>query len=139
MTRVLYIEDEPNNRLLVKRLFSMLAPDILYLESDNAQSGIEMALKEAPHLILMDISMPDMDGLTATAQIRKLDAIRNVPIVALTANAMEGDRERFIAAGCDGYISKPIDIDTFVDTVRGFLKRVESVQAGNASQNGGAD
>ncbi len=138
-TRVLYIEDEPNNRLLVKRLFAMLAPEITYLESDNAQTGIELAIAEPPHLILMDISMPDMDGLTATAQIRKLDAIRHVPIVALTANAMEGDRERFIAAGCDGYISKPIDIDTFVDTVRGFLKRAEPVQAANASQNGGAD
>lgn len=138
-TRVLYIEDEPNNRLLVKRLFAMLAPEITYFESDNAQTGIEMAIADPPHLILMDISMPDMDGLTATAQIRKLDAIRHVPIVALTANAMEGDRERFIAAGCDGYISKPIDIDTFVDTVRGFLRRAEPVQAANASQNGGAD
>ena len=89
-------------------------------------------------LILMDISMPDMDGLTATAQIRKLEGLRKVPIIALTANAMEGDKERFIAAGCDGYISKPIDIDTFVDTVREFLTQSAQVKALESSKDGGA-
>lgn len=100
-----------------------MAPDFVYLEADSATKGIELALAHKPDLILMDISMPDMDGLTATAKIREMESIRRVPIVALTANAMEGDKERFIAAGCDGYISKPIDIDTFVDTVRGFLEQ----------------
>ncbi len=122
MSRILYIEDDGNNRVLVSRVFKVMAPDFVYFEADSATRGIELALEHVPDLILMDISMPDMDGLTATAKIRELTTISHVPIVALTANAMEGDKERFIAAGCDGYISKPIDIDTFVETVRSFLK-----------------
>jgi two-component system, cell cycle response regulator DivK len=125
MSRILYIEDDANNRVLVSRVFKVMAPDFVYAEADSATRGIELALESVPDLILMDISMPDMDGLTATGKIRDLASIRHVPIVALTANAMEGDKERFIAAGCDGYISKPIDIDTFVETVRGFLKKSE--------------
>lgn len=125
MTRILYIEDEPNNRMLVKRLFMMLASDIEYAESESAERGIQMALENRPDLILMDISMPDMDGLTATGKIRQMPEIRMTPIIALTANAMEGDRERFLAAGCDGYISKPIDIDTFIDTVRDYLDKAK--------------
>jgi two-component system, cell cycle response regulator DivK len=123
MSRILYIEDDANNRVLVSRVFKVMAPDFEYVEADSATRGIELALETVPDLILMDISMPDMDGLTATAKLRDLAAVRHVPIVALTANAMEGDKERFIAAGCDGYISKPIDIDTFVETVRSFIKK----------------
>jgi two-component system cell cycle response regulator DivK len=137
MTRVLYIEDEPNNRMLVRRLFMMMASDLTYCEADNARTGIEMAQQEPPDLILMDISMPDMDGLTATAKIRTMEDIRSVPIIALTANAMEGDKERFIAAGCDGYISKPIDIDTFIDTVRGLLPQPQAIPAETPPAQGG--
>lgn len=139
MSRILYIEDDPNNRVLVSRVFRAMAPDFTYYEAATAQLGIEVALEQMPDLILMDISMPDMDGLTATARIRGLDKISTIPIVALTANAMEGDRERFIAAGCDGYISKPIDIDTFVDTVRDYLKKAElKKSAAESSKDGGA-
>ena len=135
MARILYIEDDANNRVLVSRVFRAMAPDFVYFEADSATLGIQIALEQTPDLILMDISMPDMDGLTATAKIRALESIRGVPIVALTANAMEGDKERFIAAGCDGYISKPIDIDTFVDTVRDYLKQSE--KALESSKDGG--
>lgn len=138
MSRILYIEDDANNRVLVSRVFRVMAPDFVYFEAATAEAGIQIALEQLPDLILMDISMPDMDGLTATAQIRKLASIRRVPIVALTANAMEGDKERFLAAGCDGYISKPIDIDTFVDTVREFLKQSEPPKALESSKDGGA-
>lgn len=134
MTRILYIEDEPNNRMLVKRLFMMLASDIDYAESESAERGIQMALENRPDLILMDISMPDMDGLTATGKIRQMPEIRMTPIIALTANAMEGDRERFLAAGCDGYISKPIDIDTFIDTVRDYLDKAKNNQLRASAQ-----
>lgn len=144
MTRVLYIEDEPNNRMLVRRLFMAMASDLVYVESDNARAGIQMAIETPPDLILMDISMPDMDGLTATGVIRKTDSIKDMPIIALTANAMEGDRERFLAAGCDGYISKPIDIDTFIDNVRDYIKRIPEIKSKWASkttdeQNGAAN
>jgi len=133
MTRVLYIEDEPNNRMLVRRMFMAMASDLDYAESESARVGIQMAVETTPDLILMDISMPDMDGLTATGLIRQNPAIKHVPIIALTANAMEGDRERFMAAGCDGYISKPIDIDTFIDTVRDYITKIPAMQQKRAS------
>lgn len=119
MTCVLYIEDDFNNRILVKRI--LMASDIDMLEADNARDGIELARANPPDLILMDISMPDMDGVTATRRIRELPEIAHLPIIAVTANAMSGDRENYLAAGCDGYISKPIDIDTFVDDILQYL------------------
>jgi two-component system, cell cycle response regulator DivK len=117
--QILYIDDEPNNRLLVRRI--LLVEGFHVTEADNAPDGIEKALANPPNLILMDISMPGMDGLTATKKIRTLPSIAKTPIVALTANAMTGDREMILNAGCDGYISKPINIDTFVDEIKQFL------------------
>ena len=119
MTRVLYIEDDFNNRMLVKRV--LLAEGFEVHEAESAILGIEMARNDPPDLILMDISMPEMDGVTATQHIRQIPTISNIPIVALTANAMQGDKETFLEAGCDGYISKPIDIDTFADQIRQYL------------------
>ena len=120
MPRVLYIEDDPNNRLLVRRI--LLAEDIEVDEATNARDGISMAAANPPDLILMDISMPDMDGLTATSHIRQIPAIAHLPIVALTANAMTGDREMILKAGCDGYISKPINIDSFVQDIMQYIQ-----------------
>lgn len=120
MSYILYIEDDTNNRILVRRILT--AQGVTVQEADNARDGIEMALQNPPQLILMDISMPEMDGLTATAHIRNMPAIQHVPIIALTAHAMEGDREMALDAGCDGYISKPIDIDSFIDQVFAFLR-----------------
>jgi two-component system cell cycle response regulator DivK len=122
MPRVLYIEDNADNRMLVRRV--LLASDYEFevLEADNAFKGIEIAQQTPPDLILMDLSMPDMDGLTATKRIRDIPALDNVPIVALTANAMHGDREKTLNAGCDGYISKPIDVDRFPNEVLSFIK-----------------
>lgn len=120
MSRILYIEDDANNRMLVKRILT--AEGMQVEEADNAESGIEMALRNPPDLILMDVSMPGMDGLTATGEIRRNPVISHIPIVALTANVMEGDREKTLDAGCDGYIGKPIDVDTFVDQVIEYLR-----------------
>jgi two-component system cell cycle response regulator DivK len=118
--RILYIDDEPNNRMLVKRILMVEGYDVQ--EASNARDGIEMALADPPALILMDISMPEIDGLTATRRIRELPSLATTPVVALTALAMAGDREMILQAGCDGYISKPINIDTFVDDVKQYLK-----------------
>jgi two-component system cell cycle response regulator DivK len=118
--RILYIADEPNNRMLVKRILMVEGYDVQ--EASNARDGIEMALADPPALILMDISMPEIDGLTATRRIRELPSLATTPVVALTALAMAGDREMILQAGCDGYISKPINIDTFVDDVKQYLK-----------------
>lgn len=123
MPRVLYIEDDPNNRMLVRRI--LLASDISDIEVEeaaDAPTGIQMALDNPPDLILMDMSMPGMDGLTATQKIRDMPKISSVPIIALTANVMQGDRERSLNAGCDGYIGKPIDVDTFADQIIQYIR-----------------
>jgi two-component system cell cycle response regulator DivK len=120
MPRVLYIEDDTNNRMLVRRI--LMVEDIEVEEADNAVTGIEMALANPPDLILMDMSMPEMDGLTATAKIRDMPQIAHIPIIALTANVMEGDRERTLNAGCDGFIGKPTDVDSFANQVVSYLR-----------------
>ncbi len=122
MPRILYIEDNRDNRVLVRRV--LLASDYQFEleEAESAAAGIEMARRNPPDLILMDVSMPGMDGLTATGHIRSIPELRHTVIVALTANAMEGDRERSLNAGCDGYIRKPIDIDRLPDEILNYLR-----------------
>ncbi|TVR22457.1 MAG: response regulator [Anaerolineaceae bacterium] len=120
MTTVLYIEDDANNRLLVRRI--LMVEGVQVKEADNARDGIRMAIEDPPDLILMDVSMPGMDGLTATGELRKHSQLSNVPIIAVTANVMEGDRERSLSAGCDGYIGKPIDVDTFSQQVLSYIR-----------------
>jgi two-component system cell cycle response regulator DivK len=105
--------------MLVRRILG--AEGIQVDEADHAQAGIQMALDNPPDLILMDISMPGMDGLTATQKIRSMPQIAHIPIIALTANVMEGDRERTLNAGCDGYIGKPLDVDSFAEQIVSYL------------------
>ena len=83
--------------------------------------ALEVLKTLQPDLILMDINMPDMDGYTLTIQLKSKPELMDVPIIAITANAMRGDRERTLDAGCDGYIEKPIDIDKFIDQIERFL------------------
>jgi len=118
--RVLYIEDDPNNRMLVRRI--LMASDIDVTEAADAPSGIQMAVDDPPDLILMDMSMPGMDGITATKKIRSMPDINTIPIIALTANVMRGDKEKTLDAGCDGYIGKPIDVDTFADQIIQYIR-----------------
>jgi two-component system cell cycle response regulator DivK len=120
MKRILYIDDDMPNRMLVRRILN--ASGFNVEDVSNAVEGIRLAQSNPPDLILMDMSMPDMDGLTATAKIRSMPDISAIPIVAITANVMQGDRERTLDAGCDGYIGKPIDVDTFVDQISQYLK-----------------
>ncbi|MEM6283703.1 MAG: response regulator [Chloroflexota bacterium] len=121
MPRVLYVEDNADNRMLVRRI--LMAYDIDVDDTDDAARGIQMALNDPPDLILMDISMPGMDGLTATRKIRALRELDAVPVVALTANVREHDRQMTIEAGADGYIGKPIDVDKFPDQVLDFVRQ----------------
>lgn len=122
MPRILYIEDNADNRMLVRRILMASDYDFVVQEATNAREGIHMAETQPPDLILMDMSMPEMDGMTATQTIRALPHMSKVPIVALTALAMQGDKERTLQAGCDGYIGKPIDVDKFADEVNRYLR-----------------
>jgi two-component system, cell cycle response regulator DivK len=124
LARVLYIEDKPDNRLLVRRV--LMAEDIDVIEAPDAEQGIAIARSERPDLILMDINMPGKDGFMATNDIRQMPELNHIPIVALTANVMKGDKERSIDAGCDGYIPKPIDVDRFPFEVMGFIRKGRS-------------
>ena len=118
---ILYVEDNPDNRLLVRRILA--SEGFIVNEAESAAKALEILKNLQPDLILMDINMPEMDGYVLTANIRSLPNMRVVPIVAVTANVLKGDRERSIDAGCDGYIQKPIDIDTIADQVEHFMKR----------------
>jgi two-component system, cell cycle response regulator DivK len=118
---ILYVEDNPDNRMLVRRILG--AEGYTVHEAGSASKAFEVLKTLHPDLILMDINMPEMDGYTLTAHIRSLPNMGMVPIVALTANVMKGDRERSLEAGCDGYIQKPIDIDTISSQIERFMKR----------------
>jgi len=118
---ILYVEDNRDNRVLVKRVLE--AEGYRVLEAENAPQGIEVARTMRPSLILLDINLPEIDGYEATAQLRVLDELRGVPIIALTANVMKGDREKTLAAGCSGYIQKPIDVDRLPEQLAAFLQR----------------
>lgn len=118
---ILYVEDDPNNRTLIRRILG--AEGYTVYEAANASIAMETLKSLKPDLILMDINMPDVDGYTLTAKIRAIPEMRTVPIVALTANVMKGDMERSLQAGCDGYIQKPIDIDTIAIQVQRFMTR----------------
>jgi two-component system cell cycle response regulator DivK len=117
---ILYVEDNKDNRTLVRRV--LMAEGYTILEAVNATEAVKTLEQTIPDLILMDINMPDVDGFTLTAQIKKKPGFENVPIVALTANVMRGDREKSMEAGCDGYIQKPIDIDTIGDQIEHYLR-----------------
>jgi two-component system cell cycle response regulator DivK len=106
--------------MLVKRI--LMAENFDFDEADSAEEGIQKALQNPPDIILMDISMPNVDGLTATKRIRAIPELDRVPIIAVTANVMRGDREASLRAGCDGYIPKPIDIDRFPGQIMEYLQ-----------------
>ena len=122
---ILYVEDNPDNRLLVRRI--LLSEEYGLIEANNASEALEVLKSRKPDLILMDINMPDMDGYTLTAKIKTMPGFERVPILALTANVMRGDREKTLEAGCDGYIQKPLDIDQLIKEIERFLARSKHV------------
>jgi CheY-like chemotaxis protein len=117
---ILVIEDNALNMKLVKSLLDMGMYRVLAAE--NAESGMQVARENHPDLILMDIQLPGMDGLTATKILKANQNLQAIPIVALTSHAMEGDDKKALDAGCDGYIAKPIDTKSFLTTIGQFLK-----------------
>ena len=118
---ILYVEDNVDNHTLVRRI--LLSEDYNLIEAVNAVDALRVLENTKPDLILMDINMPDMDGYTLTSKIKTIPGFERIPILALTANVMRGDKEKTLEAGCDGYIQKPLDIDQLIREVERFLAR----------------
>jgi len=117
--KILVIEDTPVNMELVTDLLEVVGYQVI--QAETAETGIERARAEAPDLILMDIGLPGMDGLTAAGILKRDQLTKDISIIALTSHAMKEDEERIMAAGCDGYITKPIDTREFPKTVASFI------------------
>ncbi len=117
--KVLIIEDIPINMELATDLLEVAGYEVI--QAEIAETGIEMARAEAPDLILMDVGLPGMDGLTATGILKQDKLTKDIPIIAFTSHAMKEDKEKIMAAGCDGYITKPIDTREFPKTVGRFI------------------
>ncbi len=118
---ILYIEDNFDNRLLVRRVLE--AEGYRVIEAEDGVQGLDYLQSEVPDLVLMDINLPEVDGYEMTKRLKQLPSMTKVPVIAMTANVMKGDREKTIAAGCDGYIPKPIDIDTLPSQIAKFLRK----------------
>jgi CheY-like chemotaxis protein len=118
---ILIVEDNDKNLKLVRDLLQLKGYQVL--EARTAEQGLALAVERAPALVLMDIQLPDLDGVSALERLRAAPGTAAIPVVALTAFAMKDDRERFLAVGFDGYLPKPIDIRALPDQVRGFIER----------------
>ncbi len=121
--RIVYVEDNPENRLLVRRLLAVLGYELV--EAENAEELFQILEHEHPDLILVDLHLPGIDGFTIIRQLRQRDDLRDVPIVALTADVLRDTPSKCYQAGCDGYITKPIDIDAFPQMLAHFLNKTE--------------
>ncbi|GAB4536929.1 MAG: hybrid sensor histidine kinase/response regulator [Anaerolineae bacterium] len=118
--RILYVEDDPASRMLVRQVLYMAGYEVM--EAEDGMAGIRLAQTAKPDLILMDINMPGLDGYAAATKIKSLPGLADTPIIAVTANVVEGDRERALTAGCDGYLPKPIDVDALPHQINEFLR-----------------
>jgi signal transduction histidine kinase len=128
--RILYIEDNPANFRLVERLLREEGFEVLHAQ--DGFEGVKRAVEEKDHLelILLDINLPGMDGYEAATKLKHLEGFESIPIIAVTVNTLQGDRKRSLACGCDGYIAKPIDIHTFPQKVKEYIRgKRERIQA----------
>lgn len=116
MSKILVVEDNPTNMVLT--VFILESAGHYVLQAENAAIAMQMALEEQPDLIFMDIQLPDIDGLEATRQLKADPVTKKIPVYALTAFAMKGDKERISTSGCDGYLSKPFSHKELLDVVQ---------------------
>jgi CheY-like chemotaxis protein len=120
MAKIVLVEDNEDNRDMLSRRLTRKGYEVLI--AVNGEEAVELIKKEKPALVLMDISLPLMDGFEATRKLKSLDDTKNIPIVALTAHAMSGDREKAIDAGCDDYDVKPVELTRLLSKIENLLK-----------------
>ena len=119
--RVLIVEDNEKNMKLFRDVLQ--ATGYSTLEATTGEEAVELALSEAPALVLMDVQLPGIDGVEALERLRQNERTASIPVLALTAQAMSGDRERFLEAGFDGYLAKPVDVGELIEAVREHCDR----------------
>ncbi len=119
MAKILVVEDNEDNRDMLMRRLQRRGYEVVF--AVDGQQGVEMATKEAPDLILMDMGLPVLDGWSATGQIKKAPQTAHIPIIGLSANAMTGDREKGLAAGCDDYDTKPVEMPRLLEKIQALL------------------
>jgi two-component system cell cycle response regulator DivK len=124
MTKVLLIEDDDMNRDMLSRRLIRRGFQVVF--AMDGQQGVDLARSERPDIILMDLSLPVIDGWEATRRVKADIATRSVPVIGLTAHAMSGDRERAIEAGCDDYDTKPVELDRLIGKIEGLLGTAEA-------------
>ena len=123
MTKILYVEDNPDNVYMLTRRLKKKGFELII--AGDGQEGIDKAIEESPDLILMDLSLPTMDGWTATAEIKKIEGVKDIPIIALSAHAMPEHRDRAIKAGCSDYDTKPVDIKRLLSKMERYIELPE--------------
>jgi two-component system cell cycle response regulator DivK len=132
--KLLIVEDNQDNRELAIKVLKNKGYEII--EAVDGEEAIEKAISEKPDLILLDISLPKLDGYEVAKRLKSMEEFQEIPIVAFTAHAMKGDREKVIAGGFEGYISKPINVREFPDQIRLYLRgKRESVLGGEEKQD----
>ena len=122
--KILYVEDNEDNIYVVKNRFTRAGFTVLV--ATDGEQGVAMAATERPDLILMDLRLPGLDGWEATRQIKAQPGTRHIPVIALTAHAMTGDREKALAAGCDDFDTKPVEMPRLLEKVRALLPKKEA-------------
>jgi two-component system, cell cycle response regulator DivK len=132
--KLLIVEDNQDNRELAIKVLKNKGYEII--EAVDGEEAIEKAISEKPDLILLDISLPKLDGYEVAKRLKSMEEFQEIPIVAFTAHAMKGDREKVIVVGFEGYISKPINVREFPDQIRAYLRgKRESVLGGEEKQD----
>jgi len=134
LKKILIVEDNPKNMRLIKMVLGNKGYSLL--EATDGEEALAIAIEGRPDLIIMDIQLPKMDGLEVTRRLRQTPGFSQVPIIALTASAMEGDRDKIIGAGCDAYVSKPVDTRKLPELVAEMLRRGRASRGINGEGSG---
>ena len=124
MTRVLLVEDNEMNRDMLSRRLTRRGYEVIF--AVNGEEGVDLARSERPDIILMDMSLPVLDGWEATRRVKADTATRSMPVIGLTAHAMSGDREKAIEAGCDDYDTKPVELDRLIGKIERLLSAAKA-------------